>query len=136
MPFCRNKQLTRVQRRSMAMVGAMCALTASLNLMTRQAAEHLRSPVSVAVLAVLACLPTVGLIAVAARYLREETDEFIRNLIIQSMLWGFAVTMVGTALFSVLLDYHSRSFSVAVLNTDLFLVGTGFAFRILQWRHR
>lgn len=136
MQFCCRRNLTPVQRRAMAVVGAMCALTASMNVVMRQAAGHLRSPFSLALLAVLASFPTIGLIVAAARYLRDETDEFVRNLIIQSMLWGFAVTMVGTAIVSVLLDYHSRSFSVAVLNTDLFLVGTGLAFRILSWRYR
>ena len=36
----------------------------------------------------LPAIPIIGIIAVVGLYLAEEKDEFQRNLLIQSMLWG------------------------------------------------
>ena len=42
------------------------------------------------VLGVLPVLPMVGVIAVIARYLRDETDEYKRDVTIRCLLWGCA----------------------------------------------
>lgn len=44
-------------------------------------------------LAVLPALPILGSIVITGLYLVEQQDEFQRNLIIQSMLWGIGLTM-------------------------------------------
>jgi hypothetical protein len=49
------------------------------------------------VLAGVAVLPTltvVAFIGVLARYLREETDEFHRELVVRCLLWGAAAVML------------------------------------------
>ena len=42
------------------------------------------------VLAMLPVLPIVGVIAVMGRYLRDETDEYKRDVMIRCLLWGGA----------------------------------------------
>jgi hypothetical protein len=42
------------------------------------------------VLAVLPVLPITGVIAVMGRYLRDETDEYKRDVTIRCLLWGTA----------------------------------------------
>jgi len=47
-------------------------------------------------LAVLLSLPLVGLIVAFGLYLRDEQDEFLRNVQIQSMLWSIGATFIVT----------------------------------------
>ncbi|MGI4758221.1 MAG: hypothetical protein ACRYGF_15410 [Janthinobacterium lividum] len=52
-----------------------------------------------------ALLPTfsiVGLLFIVGRYLREETDEFVRDQFIRSVLWSIAAVMAYTMFFSFL----------------------------------
>ena len=42
------------------------------------------------VLAILPVLPIAGVIAVMGRYLRDETDEYKRDMTIRCVLWGTA----------------------------------------------
>ena len=48
-------------------------------------------------LAVLPALPLIGSLAVVGLYIAEESDEFERSIIVQSMLWGLGGALsVGT----------------------------------------
>ena len=42
------------------------------------------------ILAILPVLPMVGVIAVMGQYLRDETDEYKRDVTIRCLLWGCA----------------------------------------------
>jgi hypothetical protein len=45
------------------------------------------------VLAILPTLPLIGSLAVVGLYIVEETDEFERSILVQSMLWGLGGTL-------------------------------------------
>ncbi|WP_419255021.1 hypothetical protein ACN2C6_06095 [Caulobacter sp. ErkDOM-YI] len=45
------------------------------------------------VLAIAPALPVIAVIAIMGLYLIEETDEFIRSVLVQSMLWGVGITL-------------------------------------------
>jgi hypothetical protein len=45
------------------------------------------------ILGVAPAIPVVGVIAAMGLYLMEETDEFLRTVLIQSMLWGIGITL-------------------------------------------
>lgn len=47
-------------------------------------------------IAVAPALPIVAVIAIMGLYIKEETDEFQRRILIESMLWGFGVTLTVT----------------------------------------
>jgi len=48
-------------------------------------------------LAILPALPLVGSLAIVGLYIAEESDEFERSIIVQSMLWGLGAALsVGT----------------------------------------
>ena len=53
-------------------------------------------------LAVLPAIPIIGIIVVVGLYLAEEKDEFLRNLLIQSMLWGLGAIMALTTVWGFL----------------------------------
>jgi uncharacterized YccA/Bax inhibitor family protein len=44
-------------------------------------------------LAVLPAIPILVVIAVMGLYMKEEGDEFVRNLLVESMLWGMGLTL-------------------------------------------
>ncbi len=48
-------------------------------------------------LALLPTLTVVGFVLVLARYLKEEVDEFHRELVVRCLLWGLAALMVVLA---------------------------------------
>lgn len=48
------------------------------------------------VLAVAPALPVLRVIAIMGLYIREEKDEFQRNVLIESMLWGMGLTLSAT----------------------------------------
>lgn len=53
-------------------------------------------------LALLPALPVVGVLVVVGLYLAEEKDEFLRNLLVQAMVWGMGVTLAVTTLWGFL----------------------------------
>jgi hypothetical protein len=87
-------------------------------------------------LALLPALCIVAQIWVFALYLREEKDEFVRNLQIQSMLWGIGVTLSATTVWGFL------QLTLRVRPMDLFLVYpmycgiSGVCFALVSMRYK
>ena len=151
MSLC-SKNMTPLQRRSTQLMGSAMLLTVITNLTTpnlpnplvdmfpalSQVAAHNAhpSPLLLGVLSALAVLPVLLAVWVAARYLKAEPDEFIRALVVRSLLWGFAITMAGDAITGVLMSVDPRPFPLTILNADLFFASTGIAFRLLQRSYR
>jgi hypothetical protein len=150
MSLC-SKNLTPLQRRSMQLMGSAVLLTVITNFTTPNLSNPLvnifpplsqfahnahPSPLLIGLLSALSVLPVLLAVWVAARYLKAEPDEFIRALVVRSLLWGFAVTMAGDAIAGVLMNVYSQPFPLAVLNADLFFISTALAFRLLHWSYR
>jgi hypothetical protein len=151
MSLC-SKNMTPLQRRSTQLMGTAVVLTVITNLTTPHLPNPLvdifpalsqlstrnghPSPLLVGVLSALSVLPVLLAVWVAARYLKAEPDEFIRALVVRSLLWGFAVTMAGDAVAGVLMSVYGQPFPLTVLNADLFFISTAFAFRLLQRSYR
>ncbi len=53
-------------------------------------------------LAMIPSVPIVGVIVIVGLYLKEEKDEFQRELFIQSLLWGAGATLAVTSFWSFL----------------------------------
>jgi hypothetical protein len=146
--FCR-KNMTPLQRRSMQLMGSAMLFTVLTNFSNPGLPNPLldvfpflaryvfsRTPAAVVAVSVLAVLPVLFAVWVAARYLQAEPDEFVRALVVRALLWGIAVTMAGDAVAGALMSVYGRPFPLAVLNADLFFVATGIAFRLVQWSYR
>ncbi len=86
-------------------------------------------------LAMVPSIPILGIIAIVALYLKEEKDEFQRELFIQSLLWGAGSTLALTSFWSfVHLFAHfppPDGFHVFVL----FWLGVGLSALILRRRY-
>jgi hypothetical protein len=57
------------------------------------------------VLAILPALPLVGSLAVVGLYIAEESDEFERSIIVQSMLWGLGGALSVSTIWGSLEDF-------------------------------
>ena len=68
--------------------------------------HHLRpTGLVVYMLAILPALPLVGSLAVVGLYIAEESDEFERSIIVQSMLWGLGGALSVSTIWGSLEDF-------------------------------
>jgi hypothetical protein len=69
-------------------------------------------------LAVLPALPLIGSLAIVGLYITEESDEFERSIVVQSMLWGLAGALAVSTVWGFLEDFanapHVSTFYVYV----------------------
>ena len=86
--------------------------------------------------ALLPTIPVVGIVVVVSRYLARETDDFIRMLVVQSLLWGLGITFVLDTYLGGLFSHPQIFRLIPILNIDLFCVSVGIAVRIQLWRNR
>jgi hypothetical protein len=132
-----NRNLSPLQRRSIRLFGANLALTAFLTLGAREFYKQTHPPiVFVYFLAALLTIPVIGVIVVVGRYLARETDEFVRMMVVQSLLWGLGVTFAVDTFLGGLFAFPDIYRLIPILNLDLFCVTCGFALRIQLWRNR
>lgn len=86
--------------------------------------------------ATLLALPVIGLIVAFGFYLAEETDEFQRNVQVQSLLWAIGTTFVVTTFWGFLelfgLAQHFNPFNVFLL----FLFSKGISGALVNRRYR
>lgn len=90
---------TRYRRRAWIAALAYAALVAVSALMKMAFSPP---PLLVAAVAVASALPIIGLIALLGLYLREETDEYVRNRLILSMLLALGVVLSLSSVFGML----------------------------------
>jgi hypothetical protein len=98
-------------------------LSIALLALALESAEH--NSVSKSLVMVLDLLPAIpigAMIAVVSRYLTQETDEFIRLLVMRSLLWGIGTTMIADiVLAAVFIDLRALHLAV-VYNIDVFTI--------------
>ncbi|ADW68117.1 hypothetical protein [Granulicella tundricola] len=84
--------------RRIAIASAAYVLTVFL---TFHVFYHGRLPLPAAIgLATIPSIPIIAMIVIVALYLKEEKDEFQRELFIQSLLWGAGFTLALTSFWS------------------------------------
>jgi hypothetical protein len=87
-------------------------------------------------LAVLPALPLIGSLVVVGLYIAEESDEFERSILVQSMLWGFGGALAISTIWGFLEDFaqapHISTFYVYVF----FWIFMGIAQPFIRMRYR
>ena len=63
--------------------------------------DHPSRPLAI-VIAILPTIPLVAMIAIAGLYLKEETDEFLRSIFQQSLLWSIGLVLAITSIWGLL----------------------------------
>jgi hypothetical protein len=138
MSIC-GTRMTLLQRRAMRRVGAALLIVVALTAINDDLVHH--SQVSMGavrlwsgVLSLVVLLPLLFAIWAIGRYLKAEPDEFVRALLVQSLLWGMAAGMVVDVGSGLAFDAYGRN--LPLLSVDCFFVATGLAFRLLQRSYR
>jgi hypothetical protein len=132
-----NRQISPLQRRSIRVFGTCLVLVAVTELIWVDG--FAKNKPSIAITALFAALPAIlvaAMIVNIGRYLARETDEFIRTLVVVSMLWSFGIIMVVDTVLGVLFRSSAGLHILPMLNIDLFCVVTPLALRIQLWSNR
>jgi hypothetical protein len=116
MGICR-KELSTYQRRSLRTIETMMGICIAVSILLLAILErhNLSMPFryGIALLAIAPIIPTIFLIA---RYLRGEKDEYMRNLVVESMLWGLSCVLIVDTFVSYI---GPLSFFVGIGNISL-----------------
>jgi len=109
------------------MLAACVALSTGVPALTDS--NHL-SATTQFILGLLTVIPIIGTMVVIARYLARETDEYLRSLVVRSILWGFGVVMTVDTIAGALVEYHPHHLPFGLLNMDIFVVTSMIALRL------
>ncbi len=137
MLLCR-KDLSILQRRSMRLFGGYMGLVVALTVIGRWMVEEGHpSRATVYLLAILPGIPVALMMAQAGRYLARESDEFVRLIVMQALLWGFGITLVADVVMGGLFaEIPAMGRLLPLLSIDLFCCAAIVALRVLLWRSR
>ena len=87
-------------------------------------------------LAVLPALPLIASLVIVGLYIAEESDEFERSILVQSMLWGLGGTLAVSTIWGFLEDFakapHISTFYVYVF----FWIFMGISQPFIRLRYR
>jgi hypothetical protein len=135
MKFCR-RDLSPYQRRSVRTIEIMMGICIAISILLQAILERHHPSVGTRYgMAVLSIAPIVMTIILIARYLRGEKDEYLRNLVVESMLWGLGIVMVADSFFSYV-DLHSTIIPFGSLSMDIFVVAATSTLEIKLWRNQ
>lgn len=88
-------------------------------------------------LAVLPALPIIFALACTGTYLAEETDDFQRSLLIQSILGGIGVTLAATTAWGYLEHFvHTFPHFDAIFVYPFFWFATALSYPVVRLRYR
>jgi hypothetical protein len=135
MRFCR-KQLSAYQRRSLRTIEIMMGIAIALDILLQAILEkhNLSIPWRYG-MATLSIAPVIATILLVARYLRGEKDEYMRNLVVESILWGLSAVLVSDSFFSYVRPYVFL-IPIGNLSLDVFVITTSFTLETKLWRNQ
>jgi len=128
---------TPIQRRFIArmwIAAGLCALfcVAAMAVFRR---FHLQG-LPAYLMAALPALPIAGQLLATAAYLNDETDEFQRNILVQSLLGGTGLTLVAITAWGYLEDFAHAPRMDLVWAYPLFWLLTWISYRVIRARYR
>ncbi|HEX3967183.1 MAG TPA: hypothetical protein VHW70_04395 [Edaphobacter sp.] len=87
-------------------------------------------------LAILPALPLIGSLALIGLYITEESDEFERSIIVQSMLWGLGGALSVGTIWGFLEDY-AKAPHISIFHVYLFFwIFMGISTPFIRMRYR
>ena len=87
-------------------------------------------------LAVLPALPLIGSLAIVGLYITEESDEFLRSMLIESMLWGLGGALSVGTVWGFLEEYTSAPHISIFYVYIFFWIFMGLSRPFIRMRYR
>jgi hypothetical protein len=86
--------------------------------------------------AILPALPILGALVATGIYLKEEKDEFQRNLLVQSLLGGIGGTLALTTIWGYLEDFTKTPRMDLISVYAWFWIFVGVSYGVVRRRYR
>jgi hypothetical protein len=115
------KGFNAYQRRSIRWIEIVMGVAVATQIVLQAILE--RRNVSIAThygMGALAVVPVIAAMMLIARYLGGERDEYLRNLVVQSILWGFGLALI-VDIFLSFVDHHFF-IPIGNINMDVFIL--------------
>ena len=87
-------------------------------------------------LSILPALPILGVLLVIGLYVREESDEYVRQRLVTAMLFGIGVVMAVATVLGFLQIYHAIGQVDVFLGFPIWCASWGLAQCAMAWRDR
>jgi hypothetical protein len=87
-------------------------------------------------LAIAPALPILVAIGATGLYVVEETDEFLRAVLVQAMLWGMGLTLAGCTIWGALENGALIPHLPPYMVFSIFCAAMGMAQPVVRWRYR
>ena len=91
---------------------------------------------ALATLSILPALPILAVLEVIGLYIREETDEYLRQRVVTSMLFGIGVVLAISAVLGFLQIYRAIGQVDVFWAFPIWCGSWGLAQCVLAWRDR
>ena len=120
------KGFNAFQLRSIRLIEIVMGLAVATQILLQAVLE--RHNVSIAThygMGALAVIPVLAVMILIARYLSGEKDEYLRYLVVQSILWGFGLALI-VDIFLSFVDHHFF-IPIGNINMDVFIFTTSIA---------
>lgn len=87
-------------------------------------------------LSILPALPILGILLVIGLYVREESDEYVRQRLVIAMLFGIGVVLAAATVLGFLQIYHAIGQIDVFWAFPLWCASWGLAQCAMAWRDR
>jgi hypothetical protein len=135
------KALSPLQRRTFKRINAQLIVILFVDLTTHFTSEYgSLSKNALSLFTLLLAFPVLATIIILGRYLANETDEFVRMIVVRALLWGAAVIVAGDTIQSVLqawgVPWDLNPGGLIYLNSSLFIPAFMLALAVQLRRNR
>jgi hypothetical protein len=132
----KKKNLSPLQRHSIALFAVCMFSVVALTLLRLDTSSLSVSMSTKYLLAVSPALPVAAMMAVVGRYVARETDEFIKTMVTQAVLWAVGFTLIADIIMGALAQFMPQMGRLLPLvSIDLFCLVFIIALRAKLWRN-
>jgi hypothetical protein len=129
--------VTKAGRRYVYRLAPTMALYIVFLFIAKWSIHHLHpTGLVVYLLAVLPALPLIGSFAIVGLYIAEERDEFVRSIIVQSMLWGLGGALSASTIWGFLEDFANAPHISTVYVYVFFWIFMGISQPFIRMRYQ
>ena len=129
--------LSRATRRYLFRLAPTMAIYVLFVFLSKWGFQYLHpTGLSVYLLAFLPALPMIGSLAIVGLYLREESDEFERFILIQSVLWGLGGALAVSTIWGALEEFAHASHRSSFYSYFFFWIFMALSGVLIRLRYR